>query len=136
LFTSAIIFENCILDNFFSQEQLYIYIRVWQKMLGYILCNFFAKSSGHPNWALRKTKNLPCQTAHKEATQGRGTLRNVDNFFKKAQNFNFPASYQNLPILLRCLNISPPGTKSITIYKFELSCNENVPTPFLYLFRN
>lgn len=30
-------------------------------------------------------------------------------------------SYLNLPILLRCENISPPGTYSITIYKLELS---------------
>ena len=30
--------------------------------------------------------------------------------------------YLNLPILLRWLNISPPGTYSIIMYKLELSC--------------
>jgi hypothetical protein len=83
LFTSAIIFENCILDNFFSQEQLYIYIRVWQKMLGYILCNFFAKSSGHPNWALRKTKTSPAKLPTKKPLKDAGRFETLTIFLKK-----------------------------------------------------
>lgn len=33
-------------------------------------------------------------------------------------------TYLNLPILLKCENISPPGTYSIIIYRLLLSCRE------------
>ena len=33
----------------------------------------------------------------------------------------FVHTHLNLPIRLRCENISPPGTNSKTMYKFELS---------------
>ena len=44
----------------------------------------------------------------------------------KLQNFDkmkycYVITYLNRPIRLKCENISPPGTNSITIYKFELS---------------
>ena len=38
--------------------------------------------------------------------------------------------YLNLPILLRWLNISPPGTYSIIMYKLELSCKISYITLF------
>lgn len=33
-------------------------------------------------------------------------------------------AHLNLPIRRRCENISPPGTYSMTMYKFELSCGK------------
>ena len=34
-------------------------------------------------------------------------------------------AHLNLPIRRRCENISPPGTYSMTMYKFELSCGKH-----------
>lgn len=43
---------------------------------------------------------------------------------KNTDGVNQKSAYLNLPILLRCENISPPGTYSIIMYRLLLSCRE------------
>ena len=56
-------------------------------------------------------------------------------FATEVNKVEMKLTYLNLPIRLRCENISPPVTNSKTIYKLELSWNkESYSVSFLFSF--
>lgn len=61
-------------------------------------------------------------TTNKTVTQH--IILNITMITMKRNKTHTMSSYLNLPILLKCENISPPGTYSITIYRLLLSCRD------------